>query len=43
MKKYIFAILVSVFLFYPSQSFAEVKEIISEGTYNTCDGETPMG
>ena len=41
MKKIIFTILVSVFLFYPSQGFAEVKEIISEGTYNMGDGETP--
>ncbi len=31
MKKYIFAILISVFLSYPLQGFAEVKEIISEG------------
>src|SRR3989338_2659243 len=41
MKKYVFAILVSFFLFYPSQGFAEVKEIVSEGTYNMGDGETP--
>ncbi len=41
MKKYIFTILVSVLLFYPSQGFAEAKEIISEGTYNMGDGETP--
>src|SRR3990170_5562573 len=41
MRKYIFAILVSLLLFYPSQGFAEVKEIISEGTYNMGDGETP--
>jgi hypothetical protein len=43
MGKHIFAILVSVLLFYPSQGFAEVKEIISEGTYNMGDGERPMG
>src|SRR3990167_8119180 len=41
MRKYIFPILVSVLLFYPLQGFAEVKEIISEGTYNMGDGETP--
>src|SRR3990170_5199684 len=41
MRKYIFAILVSVLLSYPLQGFAEVKEIISEGTYNMGDGETP--
>ena len=41
MKKYIFPILVSVLLFYPLQGFEEVKEIISEGTYNMGDGETP--
>src|SRR3989338_6791372 len=41
MRKYIFAILVSVLLSYPLQGFAEVKEIISEGTYNMGDCETP--
>lgn len=41
MKKYIFPILISILLFYPSQGFAEVKEIVSEGTYNMGDGETP--
>ena len=28
-------------LFLPSVGFTEVKEIISEGTYNMGDGETP--
>ena len=41
MRQYIFAIPVSVLLSYPLQGFAEVKEIISEGTYNMGDGETP--
>ena len=41
MKGYIFAILVSLFLFYPSHGLAETKDIISEGTYNMGDGETP--
>ncbi|MEK7842545.1 MAG: tetratricopeptide repeat protein [Deltaproteobacteria bacterium] len=41
MKKYVFAILISLFLFYPSHGFAETKEIISEGAYNMGDGETP--
>src|SRR3972149_7174963 len=41
MRKYIFAILVSVLLSYPLHVSAESKEIISEGTYNMGDGETP--
>jgi|SRR3989344_578491 len=41
-----FAVCVSSFamillLFLPSLGFAETKEIISEGTYNMGDGETP--
>ena len=39
--KYRVAVLIALFLFYPSSSFAETKEIISEGTYNMGDGETP--
>src|SRR3989337_1031996 len=41
MRKYILAILVSVLLSYPLHVSAESKEIISEGTYNMGDGETP--
>src|SRR3989337_107555 len=41
MRKYIFAILVSLILLLPSVGFTECKEIISEGTYNMGDGETP--
>jgi len=37
----IFAVIIAVFLFLPSISLAETKEIISEGTYNMGDGETP--
>ncbi len=37
----IFAILVVLLLFSQSSAFAETKEIISEGTYNMGDGETP--
>ena len=37
----IFALAVMAFLISPSFSFAETKEIISEGTYNMGDGETP--
>ena len=39
--RYIFAVIIAVFLFSPSLGFAETKEIISEGTYNMGDGETP--
>lgn len=39
--KYFSAIIIAIFLFSPSSAFAEVKEIISEGTYNMGDGETP--
>lgn len=42
LKQSIFwAATITVLLFYPLQSFAEVKEIISEGAYNMGDGETP--
>ena len=41
-------IIITLFLFFPfpfkditGQAFAEIKEIISEGTYNMGDGETP--
>ena len=36
-----FTVIIALFLFFPSVSFAETKEIISEGTYNMGDGETP--
>ncbi|MBI3585365.1 MAG: hypothetical protein HY096_15620 [Nitrospinae bacterium] len=39
--RYIFAVIIAIFLFFPSISLAETKEIISEGTYNMGDGETP--
>ena len=39
--KYLVAVLITLFLFYPASPFAETKEIISEGTYNMGDGETP--
>ncbi|MDO8446386.1 MAG: hypothetical protein Q7T53_09860 [Deltaproteobacteria bacterium] len=39
--KHILAILVVALLFSQSYVFAETKEIISEGTYNMGDGETP--
>jgi hypothetical protein len=35
------AIIGAVFLFLPSYSFVETKEIVAEGTYNMGDGETP--
>lgn len=38
---HIFALAAMVLLISPSFSFAETKEIISEGTYNMGDGETP--
>lgn len=37
----ILSITVVVILFVPSALFAETKEIVSEGTYNMGDGETP--
>lgn len=40
--KHIFSIMIAaLFLFYPSHGFTAVKEIVSEGTYNMGDGETP--
>lgn len=40
--RHIFAIMIAVlFLFYPSNGFTGVKEIVSEGAYNMGDGETP--
>src|SRR3990167_7671779 len=39
--RYIFAVIIALFLFFPSLGFAQTKEIISEGTYNMGDGETP--
>src|SRR3989338_855178 len=38
--RYIFAVIIALFLFFPSLGFAETKEIIAEGTYNMGDGET---
>src|SRR3989338_3085393 len=38
---HVWVIIIALFLFLPLHSFAEVKEIISEGTYNMGDGETP--
>ena len=37
----IFAFFILFLLFSPSVAFPEIKEIISEGTYNMGDGETP--
>jgi len=37
----IFKLFVLLLLIFPSSGLAEVKEIISEGTYNMGDGETP--
>src|SRR3989344_4663107 len=39
--RYFFTVIIALFLFFPSFGFAETKEIISEGTYNMGDGETP--
>lgn len=40
--KHIFSIMIAaLFLYYPSIAFTAVKEIVSEGTYNMGDGETP--
>src|SRR3989304_574797 len=36
-----FTLIIALFLFFPSLGFAETKEIISAGTYNMGDGETP--
>src|SRR4030067_2433525 len=38
---HVWVIIIALFLFSPSPLFAETKEIISEGTYNMGDGETP--
>ena len=45
---HVWVIIITLFLFFPfpfkditGQAFAEIKEIISEGTYNMGDGETP--
>ena len=40
--KVIFNLIVIGLLFLPSIGYAEVKEIIAEGTYNMGDGETPL-
>ncbi|MBI3584860.1 MAG: hypothetical protein HY096_13070, partial [Nitrospinae bacterium] len=40
-KRHIFAVIIILLLSLPAFGFAEVKEIISEGTYNMGDGETP--
>src|SRR3989337_691032 len=37
----VWVIIIALFLFFPSLGFAQTKEIISEGTYNMGDGETP--
>jgi hypothetical protein len=39
--RYFSVIIIAIFLFFPSDTIAEVKEIIAEGTYNMGDGETP--
>ena len=40
--RYFFTIMITLFfLIDPSHSFTQVKEIVSEGTYNMGDGETP--
>ena len=40
--KHIFSIMIAaLFLYYPSIAFTAIKEIVSEGTYNMGDGETP--
>src|SRR3990170_3220596 len=39
--KHFYTVIITVILFLPLHSFAETKEIISEGTYNMGDGETP--
>jgi tetratricopeptide (TPR) repeat protein len=40
-KRHIFAVIIILPFFFPSYGFTEAKEIISEGTYNMGDGETP--
>jgi tetratricopeptide (TPR) repeat protein len=40
--KHVFSIIIAaLLLYYPSLGFTAVKEIVSEGTYNMGDGETP--
>ena len=39
--RYILNLFIVFCLIFPSSGFAEVKEIIAEGTYNMGDGETP--
>jgi tetratricopeptide (TPR) repeat protein len=40
--RHIFAIMIAALcLFYPLHGFTQLKEIVSEGTYNMGDGETP--
>src|SRR3990170_1206605 len=39
--KHFYTVIITVILFLPLHAFAETKEIISEGTYNMGDGETP--
>jgi len=39
--KRILPVITAVLLLFPSFTFAETKEIISEGAYNMGDGETP--
>ncbi|MEK6590914.1 MAG: tetratricopeptide repeat protein, partial [Nitrospinota bacterium] len=41
LKRHIFAVIIILPFFFPSYGFTEIKEIISEGTYNMGDGETP--
>src|SRR4030067_3517513 len=38
---HVWVLIIALFLFSPSLTFAETKESISEGTYNMGDGETP--
>ncbi len=37
----VWVIIIALFLFLPFNSFAQIQEIIAEGTYNMGDGETP--
>src|SRR3989304_10532055 len=37
----VWVIIIALFLFFPSLGLAQTKEIISEGTYNMGDRETP--
>ena len=41
MRHIIAIMIVALFLLYPVHGFSQVKEIVSEGTYNMGDGETP--